>query len=217
MFTSAVRLCLLAVLCALSACEKKPVELSVDRFGRTMDPGPLREAVTLQEVSFMVRTNEPETAVLGQVERRGLAEPIDDAAAAKLTAQGAPARLLDQLRESPHVLTPAERALYASREEKRKLAAEAARNSQDEVVRAKRVELDNSIHASERGRIITRLKQENAKVQELEQKLRLERYSTNKLSPYQGVARELSQARAQVTQSNEQLQALGTSPPQAGR
>ena len=156
----------------------------------------------------MVRTGEPDAEILGRIARRGLAHPLDNEAATNLTAQGAPLRLIEQLRKTPYLLTPAERTLHASRQEKRKAATDTALRSQDELIQATKVELNDRIRSVELGRIEARLKQEKAQVRELEKKLKQERYSTSNNSPYQSVARELEDARARSTQTNEEVSKL---------
>jgi hypothetical protein len=206
------RLLLVVVACIFSACRKEVAEtymvitmtpgLTVDRFGRADELGPIREAVTLQEVSFMLRMHEADAEILAQVQRRGLAEPIDDKAAEALGRQGATAPLLAQLRVSPFLLTPPERALYASRAEKRTMASATARSEQDEVLARSRAQLDGQIRAAESRRMEDRSKADQARIRELEGKLSKERYSRNSLSPYQGIMRDLEQARERARESN---------------
>ena len=88
------------------------------------------------------------------------------------------------------------------------MAKDVAVASQDALIQASKVELNEWVRSAELGRMEARLKQEKAQVLELEKRLKQERYSTSSHSPYQGVARELEQARTRSEQTNEEVSKL---------
>ena len=186
-----IRLWLAAVTLALPGCE---ATVLVDRFGRTSEPSAAPEALTLHEVSFMVRMRSPEVEIMDAVRKRGLAEALDERAALALAAVGAKPTLIEALRTSEEVLTDAERVLYRQRKNKRDAAANAARQSQEKWQEGYAATVNAQVASTEAAVRERRIQELTAEIKQLEREKARQHYSRSYYSPYQGFQRKIDKA-----------------------
>jgi hypothetical protein len=73
------------------------------------------EAMTLDDLSLLLRTSTPEEEIVRQVARRGFVNALNPAAAQSLAALGASPRLIAIVQDPQYILTAAERQQYAAR------------------------------------------------------------------------------------------------------
>jgi hypothetical protein len=185
----------------LGGCEK----LSVDRFGRTEAPSSKQEALTMKELSFMVRVNSSEAEILELVSRRGIAEPI---AAAELSALGAKPQFVETLKNSPYVLTRAERDLYEKRVEKRKAGVAEQEQSEQQFVDNQRASMNQRIQSAERTRLESQASDFQAKISSIAKEQSKVPYSKSSNSPYQLRAEEIVKVKQELARVNASLQKL---------
>jgi hypothetical protein len=204
---TAFPLLIVVSLCALAGCQKKtPMDdpLTIDRFGRTAEPGPKEEAVTLKEISFLVRAGSA-NEISGQVKRRGLAEPIDEKAAVMLAGVGASGPLIAALKASPYLLTEPERELYAERVALRQQSVKSERDAQSRWVDGSRTDLNNRIRTAETARLDDRRREQQERISKLRTEQSKEHWSRSSDSPYQHREREIQQAQAEIARINGEM------------
>jgi hypothetical protein len=111
------------VVCLLPACSRPPEDLRPT----AEDIRIARTALSLKEVSLMLRTGSSQSELVPEIKRRRVPEKIDGAMEDKLIASGANALLIATLKTAENVLTPKQKLAFDQYQaERASLAEEAA-------------------------------------------------------------------------------------------
>ena len=133
-FTLLLRFLLAALVVAMCGCDFRPAKPPRFTVVATPKPWPparrvasegfrVEDAMTLEDLSFLLRTSTAENEVLNEVATRGLAQPIQPAEAQGLAVHGASARLIAAVQDPEYVLTYDERRQFDERKQRRAQAA----------------------------------------------------------------------------------------------
>jgi hypothetical protein len=133
-FTLLLRFLLAAVVVAMCGCDfgpKKPVKYTVVSTPKPWPPARrvasegfrVEDALSMDDLSFLLRTGTAEKDVLHDVSIHGLAKPILPAEAQSLSVYGASTLLMAAVQDPEYVITPDERRQYDENRQRRDLAA----------------------------------------------------------------------------------------------
>jgi hypothetical protein len=181
-------------LLAFTSCE---AEVKQDRFGRTAEPGPQAEPLTLKEVSFHVRMRLPDSELLSQATKRGLV--LDGEPKVALANLQASPDLIAKLTAPDILLTKAERKLYDARVAARgsRLATDAA--AADQFLDQRKGALNQSLADQERIRIQRQIAELTEKANKIRTEQSREKYSVSSDSPYQRRQAEINQITREIS------------------
>jgi len=96
--------------------------------------------MTLNDVSFLIRTGSTEAEVLKEITERGLVDPIPDVQARSLANYNASARLIQEVQDPKYVLSPEEKTEYLQRSASRNAAAQAQASHAAQLQKAEEME-----------------------------------------------------------------------------
>jgi hypothetical protein len=190
------------VLPILTSFATASCDVTQDRFGRTAEPGPAPEPLTLKEVSFHVRMGSVESEIVAEATRRGLI--IEGNPQQELANIGASSSLIAKLATREILLTKGERKLYEQRLAARGSHRAMAEANAQEFLERRKATLNQSLADQQKVRARKRITELSEKARKIRAEQLRERYSLNRDSPYQRRQAEIDEINREITALKQQ-------------